>query len=175
MHILIAEDNCVYQKVLEKIIARVDPGSTCTIVDDGKQALDYLASPPAACPRPDLILMDIAMPVLDGYDATAVIRTQLPFITDTKIATTPVVAMHTGSIVHQHMALRQRGFDDALEKPIRPNTVKQLLEFWVRRRIVLSPVPGPGRGLGLGGMRRDIVTMPPLVQVRGYKGPKSAL
>ncbi|KAL2837692.1 CheY-like protein [Aspergillus pseudoustus] len=175
MHILFAEDNLVNQKVISKMVARVDPSCTFAIVGDGQQALDYLAGPPATCPRPDLIFMDITMPILGGYEATRIIRTQPPFINDPKLSTTPIIAMPAGNIAYQHMALRERGFDDAMEKPIRLTRLKALFEFWARRRIVLSPVPGPMRGLGMGGVRRDIVTMPPPVEVRRYRGPKSAL
>ncbi|KAL3464635.1 CheY-like superfamily [Aspergillus heterothallicus] len=175
MHVLVAEDNLVNQKVISRMLAEVDPSCTFTIVGDGQQALNYLASPPQTCPRPDLIFMDVTMPVLDGYAATTILRTQPPFITDPTLATTPIVAMTAGSINHQHQALRQRGFDDAIIKPIRFQSVKALFEFWARRRIVLSQVPGPMRGLGVGGVRRDIVTMPPALEVRRYKGPKSTL
>jgi CheY-like chemotaxis protein len=77
MHILVAEDQYVSssillihekstkyqpspinQKVIAKLLSRLR-NCTFALVGDGQQVLDYLAGPPATCPRPDLILMDV--------------------------------------------------------------------------------------------------------------------
>ncbi|KAJ0414356.1 CheY-like superfamily [Aspergillus carlsbadensis] len=166
MHILIAEDHPINQKVIAKLLSRLG-NCTVSIVGDGQQALDYLTGPQATCPRPDLILMDTAMPIMDGLTATHILRTSPPFASNPSIATIPIVALTASAIEHEQEGFRARGFDDVLSKPIFSGKLKGLLEFWGRSRVVLLPGPG-GPGAGAGVVRR-IVTGPPAEGVRGYR------
>jgi len=82
-HILFVEDNVINQKILQSILKK--SGIGITIANHGEEALDILS----AQERPiDLILMDIAMPVMDGYETTKEIRKdpafdRLPIVTFT--------------------------------------------------------------------------------------------
>ena len=68
-HILFVEDNIINQKILQSILKK--SGISITIANHGEEALDILSTHE----RPiDLILMDIAMPVMDGYETTKKIR-----------------------------------------------------------------------------------------------------
>ncbi|KAL3451098.1 CheY-like superfamily [Aspergillus insuetus] len=163
MHLLVAEDHPINQKVIARLLSRLG-NCTFSLVGDGQQVLDYLAGPPATCPRPDLLLMDTAMPILDGLTATSIIRTSPPFAANPSIATIPIVAVTASSMKQEQEIFRQRGFDDILLKPIRSAVLKGLLEFWGRSRIVLQPDPGQA-----GGVRRRIVTGLPPVEGRGYR------
>ena len=70
-----------------------------TAVWNGKEALDYLLeAPSSAHPKPDIILMDCQMPVLDGYRATHLIRHHSPYSTIASIRTLPIVAMTASAI-----------------------------------------------------------------------------
>lgn len=66
-NILVAEDNLVNQKLIQKVIQRT--GASVTLAGDGKQAVDF-----AAKQAFDLILMDLNMPVMDGIEATVQLR-----------------------------------------------------------------------------------------------------
>lgn len=76
MNILVAEDNFLNQKIIEVLIKRM--GWTCSIVNDGVEVVEeYLKG------GYDLILMDIDMPRMDGFEATSIIRsynTAIPII-----------------------------------------------------------------------------------------------
>ena len=66
---------------------------------NGKEALDYLLEAPSTTrPKPDIILMDCQMPVLDGYRATHLIRHHSPYSAIASIRTLPIVAMTASAI-----------------------------------------------------------------------------
>lgn len=66
---------------------------------NGKEALDYLLEAPSMThPRPDIILMDCQMPVLDGYRTTHLIRHHSPYSAIASIRTVPIVAMTASAI-----------------------------------------------------------------------------
>ena len=68
-HILFVEDNVINQKILQSILKK--SGISITIANHGEEALEILSNPQSPI---DLILMDIAMPVMDGYETTKKIR-----------------------------------------------------------------------------------------------------
>ena len=67
LHILLAEDNAVNQKVAVRLLEK--RGHTIVVADDGKQAIAIHEQE-----RFDLVLMDVQMPEMDGFEATAAIR-----------------------------------------------------------------------------------------------------
>lgn len=67
-HILLVEDNHVNQLVAGQILKNF--GLTCDIAENGQQAVDMVSKNDAY----DLVLMDIQMPIMDGYEATRLIR-----------------------------------------------------------------------------------------------------
>ena len=69
MNILLAEDNPVNQRVAAGILEK--RGHTVTVVENGQQALQALK-----VQRFDLVLMDLQMPEMDGFEATTAIREQ---------------------------------------------------------------------------------------------------
>ncbi|KAL4983719.1 CheY-like superfamily [Aspergillus falconensis] len=175
MHILVAEDNTVNQKVLTRLLQRL--GCSFSIANNGQEALDYLYASPVTHPRPDIILMDVAMPVMGGIEATNILRTQPPFITDPTISTAPIIAMAPSSPRGRGEAEQwlRKGFDDVLPKPARPVSLRQMMLYWSRRRIVPRnrSLPAPWTG--------NMVPVPAgLVPwgaspLRRYKGPRSLL
>ncbi|KAH7369519.1 M4WV, histidine kinase-group IX protein [Rhexocercosporidium sp. MPI-PUGE-AT-0058] len=71
-HILVVEDNPINQTIAIKNIRKL--GFPVTAVWNGREALSYLLSPSTTQPRPSIILMDVQMPVMDGYEATRILR-----------------------------------------------------------------------------------------------------
>ncbi|KAI9038113.1 response regulator [Aspergillus affinis] len=159
MHILLAEDNRVNQRICEKMFKRIG-GCSYAIVNNGREALDYLAGPPDTCPRPDIILMDISMPVVAGVEATDIIRSQAPFVNDPKIRMTPIIGLHP------YATPRARGMTDMLSKPIRMSHLTKLLLQYSRH----EPVPV---GFGAPHMRMAPVWGP--MPMRKFPGPRSRL
>ncbi|KKK19673.1 hypothetical protein AOCH_000832 [Aspergillus ochraceoroseus] len=166
MHVLIAEDNSINQKLATIVLTRL--GCTLAVVDNGQQALDYLAADPVTCPRPDIILMDISMPVMDGFEATRMIRTQPPFTTDPRICMAPIIGMCATNCREARESYLARGMDDILLKPLRRKHLHQLLMWWSQRKV--SP-----RAVGQ--------TLPQIVMAptwgshpwSAYRGPRSRM
>ncbi|KAG4435186.1 hypothetical protein IFR05_009325 [Cadophora sp. M221] len=77
VHVLVVEDNPINQTIAIKNIRKL--GFPVTAVWNGREALTYLLSPSATQPRPSIILMDVQMPVMDGYEATRILRTSTEY------------------------------------------------------------------------------------------------
>ncbi|KAL4795185.1 CheY-like superfamily [Aspergillus venezuelensis] len=134
MHVLLVDDNRVWRVRGTKFLQQA--GCTVAVAEHGKQALDYLAASPVTCPRPDLILMDIAMPVVDGLQAVNIIRTQAPFNIDPKICSTPIVGLCATRIRADHERFIAQGFDDILAKPWSVHDVQRLVGWWSQRLLL---------------------------------------
>jgi CheY-like chemotaxis protein len=83
----------------------------------------------------DLILMDVQMPVMDGYAATAILRQQLGL-------TTPIIALTANAITGEREKCLAAGMNGYLAKPFQEKQLLQLLSEWMR-------VPAPEQTLGL--------------------------
>lgn len=119
LRILVAEDNLQNQRVMQLILAAA--GQTADYALDGAQARDmHLAQ------GYDLILMDIAMPVLDGVQATAEIRS---FEAQGFLRRTVIVAVTANAMPDQLASYLEAGMDHVLPKPIRPQQVLEVLHL----------------------------------------------
>jgi CheY-like chemotaxis protein len=113
---LVAEDNPVSQRMVKSALER--SGHLVELVGNGKDAVQRVASG-----RFDLVFMDIEMPVLDGFGATALIREHEK---GTK-RHTPIVAMTGHTILPDRKRFRRAGMDDVLVKPFDPDKLDALL------------------------------------------------
>ncbi|TAK92036.1 MAG: response regulator [Burkholderiaceae bacterium] len=108
VHLLLVEDNMLNQVVakslLEKAGARVD------VVDNGQMAIEQLRYAPE---RYDLVLMDVQMPVMDGFTATRLIRGAMGL-------TLPILAMTAGVTEAERIQCTEVGMDGFIAKPIEP-------------------------------------------------------
>ncbi|CAG8954862.1 hypothetical protein HYFRA_00008548 [Hymenoscyphus fraxineus] len=77
IQVLVVEDNAINQLIACRNIRRL--GFSVTAVWNGLEALSYLRQPSSSQPRPDIILMDVQMPVMDGYEATNHLRTKAEY------------------------------------------------------------------------------------------------
>jgi CheY-like chemotaxis protein len=108
LHVLLAEDNPINRTVTLEMLERV--GHRVRVVADGREAV-------AACEREtfDLILMDVQMPGLDGFAATAAVR-RLERASGRR---TPVIALTARAMPGDRAECLRAGMDDYLAKPLR--------------------------------------------------------
>ena len=119
-HILIVEDNPVNQRLATRQLERL--GFTPRVAHNGAEAVAIHAESP-----PDLIFMDVQMPVLDGFDATAQIRrAELR-----ARAHVPIVAMTANARGEDRDACLAAGMDDYLAKPVALADLRRILERWL--------------------------------------------
>ena len=120
LHILIAEDNPVNQKLARCILEK--RGHTVMIVNNGKEAITALEEE-----QFNLVLMDIQMPEMNGYDATAFIR-QKEKKTGSHI---PIIAMTAYAMKGDLERCLEAGMDAYISKPIQPEKVFEIIEHFV--------------------------------------------
>ncbi len=138
--ILLAEDNLVNQMVAQLQINRL--GYAVQIVANGQEALDALqadASRPASAYA--AILMDCQMPVLDGFEATQVIRQSQ----HDGAHQLPIIAMTANAMQGDRDRCMAVGMDDYLSKPIDPKLLKATLLKWAGPPLVPQPTALPAR------------------------------
>jgi two-component system, sensor histidine kinase len=114
--VLVVEDDRVNQLVVKLMLTRL--GAVCEIVADGGDAVANVARE-----RWDLVLMDIQMPGMDGFEATRRIRA-----TGSQV---PIVALTANAMVEDRAACEAAGMNDFLAKPIREAELRACLERWL--------------------------------------------
>ena len=131
MRILLAEDNVVNQMVAKSLLA--DQPIELEIVADGAAALaSWRAGPP------DIIIMDVSMPVMDGLEASRAIRR---LEAEAGAPRTPIIAVTANAMAEDKARCLDAGMDDYLAKPIKSAALIQKLRTWApaaegRRRAV---------------------------------------
>ncbi|WP_229219623.1 response regulator [Duganella sp. BJB1802] len=108
LRILLVEDNEINQEVAQLMLLHA--GAAVETVANGQLAVDLLRADPQRC---DLVLMDVQMPVLNGYDATAAIRAA-----GGPLARLPIVAMTANVMEDDRRRADQAGMDAHVAKPI---------------------------------------------------------
>ncbi len=118
--VLLAEDNLINQKVLASLLK--NSGINIDMAENGKVALKM-----AKDKEYDLVLMDVNMPVMDGYEATERLKAS------THTSHIPVVALSGSTMPEEIAQMKKSGMDDRLEKPIKVQAVysvfSKYLEF----------------------------------------------
>ncbi len=120
-HLLLTEDNEINQLVAQEILQ--SGGFTLDIAENGQQALDMLEKNTY-----DAVLMDIQMPVMDGYTATQRIREQAKF------ADLPIIAMSAHAMKGDKELSISYGMNDHITKPIDPDTLFKTLYVWMGKK-----------------------------------------
>ncbi|OHT15630.1 hypothetical protein TRFO_13996 [Tritrichomonas foetus] len=117
--ILVVEDNKANQFVMQKILSHI--GCFFKIAENGREAISALDTE-----NFDLIFMDCQMPVLDGLEATRIIRSS-----GKEYSTIPIVALTASAVEGDEKTCRQAGMDAYLAKPVRiqqiTNAIKQFV------------------------------------------------
>lgn len=119
----------INQQIAIKTIKKF--GFSVNAVWNGQEALDYLLEEPSPTHRrPDIILMDVQMPILDGYRATHLLRHHSPYTAITGLRDTPIVAMTASAIQGDKEKCKKAGMDDYLAKPVKGKTLESMLLKW---------------------------------------------
>jgi len=108
--LLLVEDNAVNMEIAAMILSQA--GFTVETAENGKEALDMVKS--SSPGYYDAILMDIQMPVMDGYEATRAIRA----LDDPELAEIPIIAMTANAFKEDEQAAEQAGMQGHIAKPI---------------------------------------------------------
>lgn len=111
--IFIVEDNKINMLLAKTLVKQIVPNATIYEAENGKQAIEKYD-----IIKPDLILMDVQMPIMNGYEATSEIRK-----TD-KGKYIPIIALTAGTIVGEKEKCLEAGMDDYISKPI----IKEILQ-----------------------------------------------
>ncbi|MBC7292642.1 MAG: response regulator, partial [Thermoleophilia bacterium] len=120
LRVLVAEDNPTNQLVALRLLEKM--GHQPTAVSNGREAVETLAREAF-----DLVLMDVQMPEMDGFEATRVIRDPNSPVLDHQI---PVIAMTAHALTGYREQCLAAGMDDYIAKPVQPEELAQVLERW---------------------------------------------
>lgn len=128
LHFLAAEDNALNSEILVEILK--SEGATCDIAENGQIAVEMFTAAPAG--TYDAILMDVMMPVLNGYDATRLIRKS----SHPEAMTIPIVAMTANAFVRDVQDALDAGMNAHLAKPMNLDALKNTLGSCLKQRAV---------------------------------------
>src|SRR5438128_3959283 len=125
--VLVADDNEVAQRLCKRVLEKA--GYPVLIAGDGLQAVDI-----ALRERPEMILMDVAMPGIDGLEAMRRIKTEIP--------TMPIVIASAHSMSSDRERFLAAGADNVLSKPFRLADLISIVEQLARARSNCKTSPG---------------------------------
>jgi signal transduction histidine kinase/DNA-binding response OmpR family regulator len=128
LHILLVEDNSINQKVALAYLK--DTHAKVSVVENGKLAIEKLAEDTSV----DMVLMDIQMPVMDGFTATQIIRNELKL-------TLPIIAMTAYAMTNEVSKSFEIGMNAHISKPIDSNLLYQAIQKTSKELTLIPPVP----------------------------------
>jgi two-component system sensor histidine kinase/response regulator len=150
--ILLTEDNEINQQIAIELLEGV--GATVSVANNGREAVNRLTQGPQPPPF-DVVLMDLQMPEMDGYQATARIRSEDRF------KDLPIIAMTAHATIEERQRCLAAGMNDHLSKPIDPAMLFETVgKFYKPTASASSPptiaekpdslAPGGGKDRGEG-------------------------
>lgn len=116
--ILVAEDNAINQLIMQELIA--PSGARVVMADNGQQAVDAVRTQ-----KFDLVFMDMQMPVMDGLQATSIIRTFA------SIDALPIIAVTANAMKEDKDKGFASGMNDYITKPVEPQRLLDVLRVWL--------------------------------------------
>ena len=119
-HVLVAEDNAINQQIVEHLLQR--QGVTVEFAANGREAVDAVV---ADYTRFDAVIMDVQMPVMDGLEATRLIRRH---VNATQL---PIIAMTAHAMEQERQLCLDAGMNDHLTKPVDPKSLTRTLGRWI--------------------------------------------
>jgi len=123
-NLLIVEDNRINQKILTNVLKKAE--MNITIANNGKEAVDFVT---VSDMKFDFILMDINMPIMDGYDATSIIKS---YDKNDKL---PIVALTALVLESEISKMFRHGVNGYLSKPLKLGKLYSAFEFYLEKRV----------------------------------------
>jgi PAS domain S-box-containing protein len=143
MRLLLVEDNLNNQQIARELLE--DEGAVVQIANHGQEAVESIAATIGAgdgsAPAFDVVLMDLQMPVMDGFSATRAIRQDLGLLT------LPIVAMSANAMASDREACLAVGMNDHVGKPFDLNDLVRVLHRQAQRDDVLPQQANSGKTL----------------------------
>ncbi|WP_395063180.1 PAS domain S-box protein [Flavobacterium sp.] len=119
--VLIVEDNKINMLLAKTLIKQIVPNGSIFEAENGKEAIDKFN-----VLQPDLILMDIQMPIMNGYEATKEIRKTK------KGKHLPIIALTAGTVVGEKEKCLEAGMNDYASKPIIKEALEDIISKWIK-------------------------------------------
>ncbi|WP_073213498.1 CHASE domain-containing protein [Massilia sp. CF038] len=133
-YLLLVEDNVFSQQVGQELLEQV--GATVVVANNGKEAIDLMHKHSFDC-----VLMDVQMPVMDGFEATRMIRA------DPRLRSAVVIAMTANAGSDDQKRCMDAGMDEFVTKPVAPNLLFEVIAKWLdvhaQRGAALTPPVAP--------------------------------
>ena len=146
VRILLVDDNEINRQITVELLGEL--GAAMDVACNGWEAVEKVT---AAEPPYDLVLMDIQLPRMDGYEATRLIRA------DGRFSSLPIIAMTAHALVEEQRKAFDAGMDDLITKPIDLRTMFKTIDSHLRRpENGPRSVPHVGKGAGEG------IVIPPI-------------
>ena len=139
LRVLLAEDNLLNQQLAIELLAR--RGARVAVASNGCEALERLRQ--AGVDGFDVVLMDLQMPVMDGYEATREIRA------DVALSRLPIIALTAHAMQEERDRCLALGMVGHLTKPLDPGLLYETLAPYV-------PVPVTGAPTGFGSLQETV-------------------
>ncbi|MGI8908188.1 MAG: response regulator [Candidatus Sumerlaeaceae bacterium] len=130
--ILLVEDNEINQQIAVELLTAA--GAIVDIANNGRIAYDKVTGKngTAQCGPYDIVLMDIQMPEMDGYEATKLIRA------DGRFGALPILAMTAHVMTEERQRCHDAGMNDHVSKPIDPQAMFETISHWFKPSVVPS-------------------------------------
>jgi two-component system sensor histidine kinase/response regulator len=136
--ILLAEDNEINQQIAIELLE--GSGATVKVANNGREAVEILSTGPQPPPF-DMVLMDLQMPEMDGYQATVKLRE------DGRFDDMPIIAMTAHATIEERQRCLSAGMNDHISKPIDPaalfDTVARFYKRAAKRPVESKPQQSP--------------------------------
>ena len=126
VRLLLVEDNKLNQMVAKKTLQKKWPDIDITIADNGQLGVEAVKEK-----KFDIVLMDIQMPIMDGYEATQYIRKNMP----PEVANMPILAMTAHANISKDHSYREYGMNDFVLKPFKPEQLFGKIAQYVNQKI----------------------------------------
>ena len=134
--ILLAEDNEINQQIAVELLE--SEGAVVKVANHGREAVEILSNGPQPPPF-DMVLMDLQMPEMDGYQATAKLRA------DGRFRTMPIIAMTAHATIEERQRCLAAGMNDHISKPIEPRLLFETAGRFSKQPVAagVSPIQLP--------------------------------